>query len=33
MLREGDIFGINESFGVPEKKFRVNFGKAKTNFN
>ena len=29
---EGDTFGINGSFGVPEKKFNINFSKAKTKF-
>ena len=27
ILGEGPTFGINESFGLPEKKFRVNFTK------
>ena len=30
MLGEGDTFGINRSFGAPEKKFRINFSKANT---
>ena len=30
-LREGDTFGINGSFGAPEKKFSINFSKANTN--
>ena len=25
-------FGINGSFGSPEKKFTINFSKASTNF-
>ena len=32
MLDEGDNFGINGSFGAPEKKFSINFRKAKTKF-
>ena len=28
MLGEGDTFGINGSFGAPEKKFSINFKKA-----
>ena len=32
LLREGDIFCINGSFGVPEKKFSINFSKANTKF-
>ena len=32
MLGEGDTFGINGSFGVPQNKFRVNFSKAMTKF-
>ena len=29
---KGDGFGINGSFGAPEKKFRINFNKASTKF-
>ena len=29
MLSEGDTFGINGSFGVPEKKFGINFSNDK----
>ena len=29
VLGEGDTFGINESFGAPEKKFSINFTKVK----
>ena len=32
MLGEGDTFGINGSFGVPEKKFSINFSKVMTKF-
>ena len=32
MLGEGDTFGINGSFGAPEKKLYINFSKAKTKF-
>ena len=32
MLGWGDTFGINGSFGAPEKKFSINFGKANTKF-
>ena len=32
VLGEGDTFGINESFGIPEKRFSINFAKAKTKF-
>ena len=32
ILGEGDTFGINGSLGVPEKKFSINFSKAKTKF-
>ena len=32
MLVEGPTYGINGSFGSPEKKFRVNFTKANTKF-
>ena len=28
ILGEGDTFGINGSFGAPEKKFSINFSKA-----
>ena len=31
VLGEQDTFGINESFGAPEKNFSVNFSKTKTN--
>ena len=31
-LLERDTFGINESFGAPEKKFSVNFSRPKTQF-
>ena len=31
-LGEGYTFGINGSFDTPEKKFTINFGKAKTKF-
>ena len=30
ILGEGDTFGINGSFGAPEKKFSINFSKANT---
>ena len=30
VLGEGDSFGINGSFGAPEKKFSINFSKANT---
>ena len=30
ILDEGDTFGINGNFGAPEKKFSINFSKAKT---
>ena len=33
VLGEGDTFGINGSFGVPEKKFSINFRKVKTRFD
>ena len=29
VLGEGDTFGINASFGAPEKKFSINFSKVK----
>ena len=29
MLQDRDIFGINGSFGTPEKMFSINFSKAK----
>ena len=32
ILGEGPTFGINGSFGSPEKKFRINFTKANTKF-
>ena len=32
VLGEGPTFGINGSFGSPEKKFNVNFSKANTKF-
>ena len=32
VLVEGDTFGINGSFGVPEKKFSIIFSKAKTKY-
>ena len=32
MLGEGDTFGINRSFGAPEKRYSINFSKAKTKF-
>ena len=32
VLGEGDTFGINGSFGAPEKKFSINFSKANTKF-
>ena len=32
ILREGYTFGINKSFGVPEKNFNINFGKSNTKF-
>ena len=32
ILNEGDTFGINGSFGVPEKKFSINFSDANTKF-
>ena len=30
MVGEGPTYGINRSFGPPEKKFSINFSKAKT---
>ena len=30
ILREGDAFGINGSFGAPEKNNNINFGEIKT---
>ena len=32
ILGEGPTYGINGSFGSPEKKFSINFTKANTNF-
>ena len=32
ILGEGPTFGINGSFGPPEKKFSINFSKANTKF-
>ena len=32
VLGERDTLGINGSFGAPEKKFNINFSKAKTKF-
>ena len=32
ILGEGDSFGINGSFDVPEEKCNINFSKAKPNF-
>ena len=32
ILDERDTFGINGSFGAPEKKFDINFSKGKTKF-
>ena len=32
MLGEGSVFGINGSLVSPEKKFSINFGKARTKF-
>ena len=31
-LGEGGTFGINRRFGAPEKKFSINFTKAKTEY-
>ena len=31
ILGIGPNFGINRSFGAPEKKFSINFSKTKTN--
>ena len=33
ILGKWDIFGINGSFGAPEKKFSIKFSKANTNFS
>ena len=33
ILNEGDTFGINGSFGAPEKKFSINFSDANTKFS
>ena len=33
ILGEGSTFGINGSFGASEKKFSINFTKAKTKFS
>ena len=32
MKREEPTYGINGSFGSPEKKFSIDFSKAKTKF-
>ena len=32
ILGEEDTFGINKSFGAPEKNFSINFSKARTIF-
>ena len=32
VLSGGDTFGVNGSFAAPEKKFSINFTKAKTIF-
>ena len=32
VLGEGPTYGINGSFGSPEKKFSINFSKASTKF-
>ena len=32
VLGEGPTFGINRSFGSPEKRSSINFSKANTNF-
>ena len=32
LLGEGPTYGINGSFGSPEKKFSINFSKGKTKF-
>ena len=32
MLGEGPTYGINGSFGSPEKRFSINFSKAKAKF-
>ena len=31
-IGKGDTFGINGSFGAPEKKISIDFTKAKTKF-
>ena len=33
ILGEWNTFGLNGSFGAPEKKFSINFIKEKTNFS
>ena len=32
LLGERSIYDVNERFGAPEKKFSINFNKAKTKF-
>ena len=32
ILGKGDTFGVNGNFGALEKKFDINFSKAKTTF-
>ena len=32
ILAEGDTSGINGSFGVPDKKFSLNFSEVNTKF-
>ena len=32
VLGEGPTYGVNRNFGVPEKKFIINFSKARTKF-
>ena len=32
ILSEGPTYGINGSFGTPEKKFSINFTKGNTKF-
>ena len=32
MLGEARTYGINESFGAPEKGFRINYSKANIKF-
>ena len=32
MLGESPIYGIDRSYGTPEKKFSINFSKTKTKF-